>query len=130
MKKILSLALITGVILFSCSKKNTPTPATANVIEYSFTANNPGKYVMNYYDGVSLGTAEDITTSSWTKKVTIPTGTKTANIFFTAAENSPFSTNNTGVVTIKLNGKIVATGSKLFTSSITLAEADYTFTGN
>ena len=85
---------------------------------------------MNYYDGVSLGTAENVAASSWTTKVTIPAGTKTANIFFTAAESSPFSPNNTGVVTIKLNGKIVASGSKLFTSSITLAEAYYTFTGN
>ena len=129
MKKTLFLALIT-FFLFSCSKKNTPTPTPSNVIEYSFTADNTGKYVVNYYDGVSLGTAENVAASSWTTKVTIPAGTKTANIFFTAAESSPFSPNNTGVVTIKLNGKIVASGSKLFTSSITLAEAYYTFTGN
>ena len=129
MKKLLSLCLITGSLL-SCTKKSTPTPAVAtNVIQYSFSADNSGMYVMNYYDGVSSGTAESITASSWSKSITIPSGTTTANIFFTAGQNPPY-TNNTGTVTIKLNGKTVATGSKQFTSTSTLAQANYTYINN
>ncbi len=130
MKKILSLAFITGVMLSSCSKKSTPTPTPANVIEYTFSANNSGSYVMNYYDGVSLGSAQSITTSSWSHNVTIPSGTKTANIFFTAGQNAPFAVDNTGTVTIKVNGNTVATGSMQFTNSSTQAEATYTYMAN
>lgn len=130
MKKILLLALAASTMLLSCSKKSTPAPTPTNVIEYNFSANNPGNYVVNYYDGVSLGTAQTITVSSWSQKITIPIGTKTANIFFTAGQNPPYSINNTGTVTIKVNGQLVATASKQFTSTITLAEASYTFTGN
>jgi hypothetical protein len=130
MKKLLSLAFITGVMLTSCTKKSNPTPAPTNVVEYTFSADNPGNYVMNYYDGVSLGTAQSITTSTWSQKITIPTGTKTANIFFTAAEGAPFYTNNTGTVTIKVNGNTVATGSMQFTNSSQLAQATYTYTAN
>lgn len=131
MKKNLILTITATVLLFtSCSKKsNTPVPPPANVVEYTFSAGSSGRYVVNYYDGVSLGTAESITGSNWSQKVTIPTGTKTANIFFTAGQGAPFLPNNTGTVTIKLNGKMVATGSKQFTSASTLAEANYTYIG-
>lgn len=130
MKQIFILALFLGTMLVSCSKKSTPAPTPTNVIEYNFSADNPGNYVVNYYDGVSLGTAQTITVSSWSQKITIPTGTKTANIFFTAGQNPPYSANNTGTVTIKVNGQLVATASKQFTSTTTLADATYTFAGN
>ncbi|HWD90323.1 MAG TPA: hypothetical protein VG367_19480 [Mucilaginibacter sp.] len=130
MKQTLILALFIGSTLCSCSKKNNPTPAPSNVIEYDFSASTTGNYVVVYYNPTDQGSAQNVTASSWSYKVTIPDTTKTAAIFFTAGENPPFQSNNTGTVTIKLNGKIVATGSKLFTTTETLAEADYTFKSN
>lgn len=130
MKRNLSLALMAMLFACSCSKKSNPSPTPSNVIEYSFTANTTGKYVVNYYDGVSLGTAQNVTSSSWSTKVTIPQGTKTASIFFTAGQNPPYTADNSGTVTIKLNGNTVATGSAQFTGTNTLAEATYTYTSN
>lgn len=130
MEKLLSLILLAGFCLASCSKKNIPTPVVSNVIEYDFSANTSAMYVVNYYDGVSLGTAQNVNTNIWSQKVIIPTGTKTANIFFTVGQNPPFTSDNVGTVTIKVNGRVVATGSKQFTSTSTLAEATYTYTSN
>jgi len=131
MKKLLFLA-VTALTVFSCSKKSTPTPNSVpgNVIEYSFSANEPGTYTMGYYDGFSTGTAATIVTSTWNQKVTIPAGTKAAKIFFTAGQSPPFYSNNIGVISIKINGEIVATGSKQFTTANTLAEASYDYSSN
>ena len=131
MKQTVFMALAASCLfLASCSKKSNPKPATpTNEVEYTFSADASGKYVMNYYDGVSLGSSQSITASTWTQKITIPTGIKNANIFFSAGQNPPFTANNTATVTIKLNGKVVATGSKVMISTSTLAEAKYSYIG-
>jgi len=129
MKKLLNLALIASICFASCSKKSNPTPAPADVLEYDFTAKYSDSFVILYYN--PKGSSGDYPTSnSWSTKVTIPSGTKSANIYITAAQQPPYTNNNSGTVTIKLNGKVVATGSGAFTDSQALAQTTYAYTSN
>src|ERR1700744_1740250 len=124
MKRLLNLSLALAISLTACSKKSTSKPTPSDVIEYDFVAQASGpQYEVNYYDGVSLGSAQNVYSNTWSTKVTIPTGTKTANIFFTGGQNPPYVGTNKGSVTIKLNGKVVATDTATFISTSTLAEA-------
>jgi len=131
MRNLLNLALIIGICLSACSKKSTPKPTPTDVIEYDFKANESGsQYEVNYYDGVSLGSAQNVYSNTWSTKVNIPIGTNTASIFFTGGQNPPYTGTNKGSVTIKLNGKVVATDTASFTSTSTLAEATYQYNAN
>ena len=129
MKKLTNLALIASLCLASCSKKSNPTPTPTNTIEYHFSAKTSNTFVILYYDGKN-STADQPTTSTWSTKVTIPAGTKAATFYCSAAQEPPYTNNNSGTVTIKLNGKVVATGTGAFTDSQALAQATYNYTGN
>src|ERR1700754_825892 len=128
MKKLLNLALIASLCLASCSKKSNPAPKT-DVIEYDFTGKLNDEFVALYW-GPNGGTGEDVFSNKWSTTVNIPAGTKTANIYLSIAQEPPYTNNNSGIVTIKLNGKVVATGSNDFTDSQALAQATYTYTTN
>lgn len=129
MKRFLNLALIASICLASCSKKSNPAPVTGDVLEYDFTAKYSDSFVVLYYN--PKGSSGDYPNSnSWSTKVTIPAGTKTANIYITAAQQPPYTNNNSGTVTIKLNGKVVATGTGQFTDSQALAQTSFTYTAN
>lgn len=130
MNKLLNLALIIGISLSACSKKSTPKPTPTDVIEYDFKANESGpQYEVNYFDG-NTGAAQNVYSNTWTTKITLPIGVNTANLFFTGGQNPPYTGTNKGSVTIKLNGKMVATDTASFTSTSTLAETTYTYKAN
>lgn len=129
MKKLVNIALIASLCLASCSKKSSPTPAKTDVLEYDFSAKLNDEFVVLYY-APNGGTGEDVFSNTWSTKVNIPAGTKTANVYFSAAQEPPYTNNNSGTVTIKLNGKVVATGNGAFTDSQALAQATYNYTAN
>jgi PBP1b-binding outer membrane lipoprotein LpoB len=127
MKQTLSVLLLAATIISSCSKKSNPKPTTTNVIEYDFTAAQTNDFLVIYEYG-NDGAAENVINSnSWSMKINIPDTTKTTTINFSAAQEPPYTNNNSGTVTIKLNGKVVATGSGQFTNSRALAAATYTY---
>ena len=122
------MLLLAATIVTSCSKKSNPTPKATNVIEYDFNAAQTNDFVVIYQYGSNGGGAQTIiNTNSWSTKINLPDTTKTANINFSAAQEPPYTNNNSGTVTIKLNGKVVATGSGQFTNSRALAAATYTY---
>jgi len=118
-------------MLSSCSKKSNPAPKSTNVIEYDFSAIQTNDFVVIYQYGNNGGGAQTITnTNSWSTKINLPDTTKTIYTSLSAAQEPPYTNNNSGTVTIKLNGKIVATGNGQFTNSQALAVASYTYNAN
>jgi len=99
------------------------------VIEYDFSATQSNSFVVSYYD-VNGQAGQDVNTQTWSTQVIIPDTTKSANIFVSAAQDPPYTTNNVGTVTIKLNGKVVATNTAALTNSQTLVTATYTYKAN
>jgi len=129
MNKLVYLALIASIGFASCSKKNSTAPAPTNVIQYSFSGAQSDQFEAIYYTpGGSQ--AQNVYTSTWSTKVTIPDTTKSANIYFSIAQEPPYTNNNSGTVTIRLNGKVVATGTGQFTNSQAYASATFSYTAN